>query len=323
MRYNMDMSEEVLEDIKDKNIIRSGHLDVGDGHEIYWVDWGNGDIKEPIFYLHGGPGGGFGDKDFLNFDPKKHRVVFHDQRGSSRSTPFASTENNTTKDLISDIDKLKKELGFRKVSLYGFSWGSTLALLYAIANPDQVKKMLIGGIYLGRTADREFYLNGKVSTHFPEAWERFAANAPDTDDKNVSDYFKEKMLQNPNTDEKKKFAREWMIFESSLLKLDYVPESVERELKDFASESLAYLEAHYILNNSFIDENYILDNIDKIKEIPTIIVHGRYDFICMPSGAYELKNAMGDDTILHFVTSGHSRGDTVQREVVKAYLNYF
>ena len=107
-----------LKPIEDKNIHDSGMLDVDDGHKIYWVDWGNRDVKEPIFFLHGGPGTGFDEGAFLKFDPSKHRVIFHDQRGSSRSTPFASTENNQTSDLISDISKLRDHLGLDKIKLY-------------------------------------------------------------------------------------------------------------------------------------------------------------------------------------------------------------
>lgn len=313
------MSEE-LKPIKDPNIIRSGRLKVGDGHELYWVDWGNKSIKTPIFHLHGGPGGGFAERDFDRFDPKKHRVVFHDQRGSGRSTPFASLKNNTSQDLVNDITKLKEKLGFDKISLYGFSWGSTLSLLYAIANPDVVEKMLIGGIYLARKSDNDFYLRGQIASHFPEVWDRFTAPVPKAQQGKIAEYYK-KMMTSTNKAQRQKFVKEWMIYESSILKLDFVPAYVEKDVKDFASESLSYLEAHYILNNCFIEEDYILKNVNKVKNIQTIIVHGRYDFICRPSAAYDLKQAMGGKALLHLVMAGHSGGDTVQREVVRAYAN--
>jgi proline iminopeptidase len=311
-----------LEPIEDAHIIRSGKLDVGDGHEIYWVDWGNIAVKEPIFYLHGGPGAGFSERDFQRFDPAKHRVVFHDQRGSSRSTPFAGTDHNTTQDLIADITKLRHALGFHKISLYGRSWGSTLALLYAIAYPEDINKMLVGGIFLARQVDNEFYFKGKVASHFPEAWERFSAMVPAQHKQNVSQYYKKMMGSGSSVNDRRRFAKEWMIYESSILKLDYVPDNIERSIAAFASESLAFLEAHYLLNNCFIDENFILDNISKLSTIEKIvIVHGRYDFICMPSAAYELRHALGDNALLHFVMSGHSGSDTVQREVEHAYSN--
>jgi len=309
-----------LPPIEDEHIIRSGRLAVGDGHELYWVDWGNPEVQNPIFYLHGGPGGGFSERNFKTFDPSKHRVVFHDQRGSGRSTPFASTENNTSQDLVEDIVKLRKHLEFNKVSLYGFSWGSTLALLYSIAHPQSVEKMLIGGIYLSREADADFYLRGRISSHFPEVWERFSSLVPEKEQANIAEYYRKKMAS-ADPAERQKFAKEWMVYEGSILQLDYVPGKAESSLFDMASESLSYLEAHYITNNCFISENYILDNATKIKHIETVIVHGRYDFICMPEGALALKRALGDKAKLHFVMAGHSRGDTVYREVVHAYVS--
>ena len=316
----MTDNKDTLKPIEDTNIIRSGRLDVGDGHQLYWVDWGNKDIKNPIFFLHGGPGNGFEQRDFSIFNPKTQRVVFHDQRGSGRSTPFAATKNNTSQDLVSDITKLKNELGFNKLSLYGFSWGSTLALLYAIDNPNIVEKMLIGGIFLARKADADFYLRGRIGSHFPEVWERFISKVPESERNDITAYYK-KMMESNNEVERKRFAKEWMLYESSILKLDYVPSTVERNLADFASESLSYLEAHYILNDCFIEEDYILKHASKLGDIKIVIVHGRYDFICMPSAAYDLKQSLSSKAILHFVMAGHSRGDTVQREVVAAYVN--
>ena len=313
------MTKDEKKPIENEYIINSGMLDVGNGHKIYWVDWGNRNATIPIFHIHGGPGGGFDEGDFDRFDPKVHRVVFHDQRGSGRSITFASTQHNTSSDLVSDIDTLRTELGFGKISLYGFSWGSTLSLLYAIKHPHVIEKMLIGGIFLGRKADRDFYLNGQIASHFPEVWERFISTVPESERHDVSGYYK-RMLFGDDELVRKKFAKEWMMYESSILKLDFRPEKIESDLKDFASESLAYLEAHYILNNCFIDENYIINNIEKLSSIEQIvIVHGRYDFICMPSAAYDLKNALGHNATLHIIMAGHSGSDTVQRETVHAY----
>ena len=308
------------EPIKDNNIIRSGRLDVGDGHKIYWVDWGNKDVENPIFYLHGGPGGGFQAGDFSRFNPKKHRIIFHDQRGSSRSTPFASIENNTSQNLVSDIEKLRVKLGFKKISLYGFSWGSTLSLLYAIEYPEVVERMLIGGIYLARDEDNDFYLRGKVESHFPEVWGEFESIVPTEKRGDIAGYYREMMLG----DDKKareKFVKAWAMYESSLVRLDYVPETVEGDLKDFSFESLAVLEAHYILNNCFIEEDYIIKNAKKLKDIKIVIVHGRYDFVCMPKAALKLHKALDEKSILHFVTGGHVRGELGMREVIKAYTN--
>ncbi len=307
--------------IKNEHINDSGWLEVGNGHKIYWVDWGNPTLTQPIFYLHGGPGGGFSETSFEKFDPIRHRVIFHDQRGSSRSTPFASTKHNTTADLLHDITKLKDYLGFQTISLYGFSWGSTLALLYAIANPTSIDTMLIGGIFLARSSDDDYYLRGGVASHFPEVWQEFRQLAPtDTPDAAVADYYKT-MLEAGDTATRQKFATAWLTYESSLLRLDYQPAKVAASLADFASPSLAYLEAHYILNHCFIAENYIIDHAASLRHINRIaIVQGRYDFICPPQAAYDLYHAIdAPNTSLQLVESGHSGSDTVQRQVIHAY----
>jgi proline iminopeptidase len=308
-----------LKPISDPYIIRSGRLKVGDGHELYWVDWGNKAVKNPIFYLHGGPGEGFSERQFAKFNPSRHRVVFHDQRGAGRSTPFASTKANTTADLISDITKLREHLGFDQISLWGISWGSALSLLYAIEHSDAIEKMLIGGVFLARRADNDFYLRGRIASHFPEVWEQFSGPVPKAQDPGQ---FYKSQLEGSDEAARKRFAKLWMMYESSIVKLDYVPAGVERDLANFASESLAYLEAHYILSDCFIPENYILDHATQLQRVPQIvIVQGRYDFVCPPSAAYELKRSLGDNALLHFTLAGHSSGDTVNREVLRAYTN--
>ncbi len=311
----------VFAPIDDPHINQSGKLSVGNGHEIYWVDWGNDAIRQPIFYLHGGPGSGFSERDFAKFDPAKQRVIFHDQRGAGRSTPYGTTKHNTTADLVSDIVKLKQRLGFRKISLYGRSWGSTLALMYAIESPDEIDQMLLGGIYLARQNDNDFYLKGRVATHFPEVWDRFIATVPEAHHNAIIDFYRQK-LQDQDSTQRVKYAKEWQRLESSLMKLDYVPSIVEHHLADVTSSQEAIVEAHYILNNCFIEENYIIQHAEKLKTIKRIVlVHGRYDFVCIPRGAYDLKQALGDNTLLHFVMGGHSGNETVIREVEQAYIH--
>jgi proline iminopeptidase len=301
----------------DPHINDSGMLEVGDGHNIYWVDWGKPGVETPTFFLHGGPGQGIVDAHFDYFNPDIHRVIFHDQRGSARSTPFASTGANTTQDLIGDIEKLRKSLQIDKLSLYGFSWGSTLSLLYAIAHPEHVTNMIIGGIFLARDEDFDFFLGGEITSHFPEAWERFVSFVPSNQKDQPSKYYK-RVFEGNDEQLKKKLAKEWLLYEASILKLEYEPKTMERDLDKISSASLAYLEAHYLLNNCFIEENYILDNTDKIANIPTIILHGRYDFICKPSAAIQLNRQLPQSK-LHIAASGHAP-DPALKEATLAYI---
>src|SRR3990167_6088525 len=157
--------------------MKKGYLKVGNGHKIYFEDWGNPKAT-PIFFLHGGPGSGISDKYKLLFNIKKHRVIFHDQRGSGKSKPFANIINNTTQDLVSDIEKLANHLKINKFTLIGGSWGSTLSLVYAISNPNRVKRLVIWGIYLARKFETDYVNEGYPKHTFPEAWQRFISHVP-------------------------------------------------------------------------------------------------------------------------------------------------
>lgn len=302
-------------------------LDVGDGHALYYEDCGNPQAPEPILYLHGGPGSGFKDYHKNGFDLHKQRVIFFDQRGSGRSTPFASLSHNTTPDLVSDIDKLLAHLGVQSVQLFGTSWGSTLALSYAIHAPQRVSRMLIGGIFLGRELDMQ-YIYHDVKTYFPEVIERFYAAVPvskRTDYRAVVRHYYES-FQNTTGEQLRTMVHEWNTHESSLSVLDYVPlpsEVPSEEDFDPKSTALAMLEAHYFVNDVFLPKNHILDNAPSLAHIPTVIVHGRYDMVCAPSGAFELAQAMGQNTKLHILQGGHSRREAVMREAMQAYMTSF
>lgn len=311
--------EEQLSPIENANIIQSGRLSVGDGHEIYWVDWGNTNVKQPIFHLHGGPGAGFSERDFNKFNPLKHRVIFHDQRGAGRSIPYASIENNTTEDLLADIEALRKLLGFERISLYGRSWGSTLALLYAIKHPEIIANMLIGGVFLARKTDADFYFRGGVASFFPEVWEEFSHLADSTE--TAAEFYRDKLLEG-SAEEQKSYAEAWMKYEASIMKLDYVPQNIDRAVAGPNTKSLAVLEAHYLLNNCFIPENYILDHATELSEIAKIIiVQGRYDVVCIPHAAYLLHKKLKENSVLHIVAAGHASGDPLIREVERAYIS--
>lgn len=305
-----------------KFLINKGFLKVSDGHKIYWEDWGNPQVKTPIFYLHGGPGSGFSDKNKLLFDPTKQRVIFHDQRGSGRSTPFASIKNNTTPDLIADINELRDHLKINSINLVGGSWGSTLSLAYAINNPKTVNKMLLWGIYLGRKEDNDFIYVDAVK-HYPEVHQRFMSLVPKAQQNNVIDFYFKK-FKSKDRKERQKFIKEWTLYERTLLELDPNIEKfiLEADEQDPETMDAAIIEPHYFINNCFLSPNYILKNASSIAHIPTIIVHGRFDFVCSPLGANLLQSAIGENAILHIAQGAH-RADPTIREIIKAYSRVF
>ncbi|HXS15286.1 MAG TPA: alpha/beta fold hydrolase, partial [Candidatus Saccharimonadales bacterium] len=227
---------------------------------------------------------------------------------------------NTTDDLVSDINKLLSFLKIEKVILFGGSWGSTLALIYAIRYPEKVAGMILRGIFIPGKKDNKYFFGGGVKQYFPEVWERFISIVPTQYKKDPASYYFEKMKHGMPT-EKEKYTYEWAYYESSLLKLKSTPKEVREDMKEFSYQSLSPLEAHYLLQNCFVPEGYIWKNIYKLRGIPTTIIHGRYDMICQPQNAYLLHKKLKKSK-LFFVVGGHSDAHIKRkliRETAKMY----
>jgi proline iminopeptidase len=298
----------------------TGYLDVGDGHEIFWENWGARDASVAVLCLHGGPGGGTLPSHKDMFDPARHRVVFHDQRGCGRSRPFGSVEANTTEHLIADIDRLRSELGLDRVVLAGGSWGSTLALLYALARPEAVAGMVLWSVYLGRPADDDHVNLGVPRPYFPLEWDRFIAAVPPSSrvsGASVMGWYRDQIFSDdPETAAHAAF--EWTLWETTLCSIDYDPETVLAEVAaDPSTLAVARLEAHYFSNGCFIDEP-ILDRIATIAHIPCHVVQGRFDMCTPATGAVDLAAAYGPQLTLELVNSGHLRTDPEMAKALRA-----
>ncbi len=308
---------------QDPFTVNSGMLDVGGGHQIYWEDWGDPNAT-PAMHFHGGPGGGTSESHKLLFDPEKHRVIFFDQRGAGRSTPFAETKDNTTEKLIEDTEKLRQHLGIEEMYVVGGSWGSTMVLAYAIAHPGRVKAMVAWGIYLGSQFENDLIANGYARYNYPEAWERFIALVPEehrTNGDTITKYYSEK-LHSTDQSEAIKYADEWSLWENTLTTILYDQAKMERDsLGEEKNLALARLETHYFINGCFMPENYILDNVDKIKHIPLYVVQGRFDNCTPPVTAYELGKTYGKNMTLQMVNAGHSRSDPEMKAALRAAIN--
>lgn len=289
----------------------SGFLDVGDGHQLYYEDWGN-PHGAPILSNHGGPGATFSNSHKAIFDPAKHHVIFYNQRGCGQSKPFASTEHNTTQDLLEDIEKLREKFGFTSMHVVGGSWGSTLSLLYAIAHPERVKSLLIWSIYLVEKFDTNWVNEGYPRYHFPIEWERFIALVPEayrTSGDEIMKYYAKQMRSN-DTATATKYALEWTLWEATLISLNYDPAETENYVRqDPTTLAIALIETHYFLQNCFIPDGYIINNLGRLSDIRCTILQGRFD-MCTPAiSAYRLKQTYGDNARLAFVNSGHKRSD--------------
>jgi proline iminopeptidase len=283
---------------------REFFLDVGDGHQLYIHDWGNEKAKLPIVYLHGGPGAACNDSQKTLYDPTTQRVIFFDQRGSGRSIPIAALDHNTTDDLVADITKVVDAAQVQSFVLHGRSWGSCLALYYAIKHPQRVAAIITGGMFLGTKRELNFDEKGdRYKTFFPERWQEFLADTPATHQAAPMSYHMRQIL-NGDTTAAKKSAYAYSRLILGVIKLDDRRRQLDFETLDPSS---LIVEAHYKLNNCFMPDNFIMEHATKLT-MPIWIIQGRYDVMCVPSVAYELHRAL-PQSHLSWVTAGHSGSD--------------
>ena len=283
----------------------SGMLQVSDIHTLYYEEVGNPDAPT-ILFLHGGPGGGCNETYRQIFDPQKWRVVLFDQRGCGRSTPHAELKDNTTWDLVEDIEKLRSHLSIKNWAVFGGSWGSTLALSYAVTHPQKVNSLFLRGIFMLRDKELQWFYQKGAHRFFPEAWQKYVKVIPENErDDLITAYYKR--LTSSQPDIVRKAAQAWAIWEGSTSKLIQDKELIEHHGEDSFAQAFARIECHYFINKGFFPkENYLLDQCHKIKHIPTLIVQGRYDMVCPLESAWELHQALPDSKLRIIEDAGHS-----------------
>ena len=265
-------------------------LRVDDIHSVYVEESGTDD-GTPVIYLHGGPGSGSSPFMRRLFDPEKYRIVLFDQRGAGQSTPHTETRNNSTQDLIADMEKIREELKIDRWVVSGGSWGSTLALAYAQAHPDRVLGLIVRGIFLGTNDEvKWFYQEGGASQFFPDYWEDYVAPIPEAERHDMLVAYS-KRLTGINEIARMGAAKAWSNWEGRTLSLNPSPAMINHFSDPRTALSVACLEAHYFMNNCFFEDNQLLANADKIKDIPGYIIHGRYDMICQVKQAFDLHKA--------------------------------
>lgn len=283
----------------------TGFLKVSELHTIYFEEAGNPKGK-PVVFLHGGPGGGIIANYRRYFNPEKWRIILFDQRGCGQSKPFAELRENTTWDLVADIEKLRNHLSISKWAVFGGSWGSTLALSYAIKHPDNVTELFLRGIFLLRKKEIDWFYQEGCSKIYPDAWEEYVKPIPPEERHDfVKAYYKRLTSEDSNV--RKAAAKSWSIWEGSTSKL--IPDSdvVARFGEDEFADAFARIECHYFINKGFFPEdNFLLNNVDKIRHIPTVIVQGRYDVVCPAESAWDLHRAFPEAEFHLIADAGHS-----------------
>ncbi|KAB2600689.1 proline iminopeptidase [Pyrus ussuriensis x Pyrus communis] len=268
----------------------SGFLKVSDIHTIYWEQSGNPD-GQPVVFLHGGPGGGTSPSNRRFFDPEFYRIILFDQRGAGQSTPHACLVENTTWDLISDIEKLREHLEIPEWQVFGGSWGSTLALVYSQSHPDKVTGIVLRGIFLLRKKEIDWFYEGGAAAIYPDAWEPFRDLIPENERGCFLDAYK-KRLNSDDQEIQYAAARAWTMWEMMTAHLLPNNENIKRGEDDKFSLAFARIENHYFVNKGFFpSDGFLLDNIDKIRHIKTMIVQGRYDMCCPMMSAWDLHKA--------------------------------
>jgi len=280
-------------------------LSVSERHCLYLEEVGNPTGK-PVVFLHGGPGGGCTPLYRQFFDPDRWRVILFDQRGCGRSKPHADLTDNTTWDLVADIDAIRTYLGIDRWAVFGGSWGSTLALAYAQTHPQRCTVLILRGIFTLRRQEIQWFYQQGASFIYPDAWEGYLAPIPEAErDDLVAAYYRRLTSDDPQ--ERLTAARAWATWEASTSKLIPDPALVEHFGEDDFATAFARIECHYFINGGFFDhDRQLLDRVNAIRHIPGVIVQGRYDVVCPAATAWELHRAWPEADFVLVQEAGHS-----------------
>ncbi len=279
-------------------------LSVDEPHKLYVEEVGNPQGK-PVVFLHGGPGGGFSVKHRRLFDPTKYRIILLDQRGSGKSTPHASLQDNTTWHLVNDLELLRKHLKIEKWLVFGGSWGSTLALAYSETHPESVSGLILRGIFLCRPEEIEWFYQGGIDLLFPDFWEDYIKPIPvDRRHEMVKAYYE--LLDGKDEKKKLEAAKAWSIWEGSTCKLIPDLDTISSFESDMKALAMARIECHYFIHDCWFSEDQLIRNVDKIRKIPTWIVHGRYDVVCPVKNAWDLHKAFPEAKMQIIPDAGHA-----------------
>ncbi|PAY22115.1 prolyl aminopeptidase [Dietzia natronolimnaea] len=297
----------------------TGMLDAGDGQRLYWECSGNPD-GAPVLFVHGGPGGGTTPEHRRMFDPESYRIILVDQRGCGRSTPHvadgADLAVNTTWHLTADLERLRESLGIDRWLVFGGSWGTTLALAYAQQHPDRVRGLVLRGIFLCRPSEIDWFYRGGAAHLFPDAWEGYlaplvAAEGAETVHRDGFDHVAayHRLLHCGDPAVEIAAARAWTTWETTTSTLLPRPPAADGDEADRFALAFARIENHYFVNDAFLGGRAILDRMDRVAQLPAVIVHGRYDVVCPVTSAWELHAAWPGSELHIVADAGHAMAE--------------
>jgi proline iminopeptidase len=283
----------------------TGMLKVSDLHTLYYEQSGNPNGK-PVVFLHGGPGGGTNPKCRRFFDPAVYRIVLFDQRGCGKSTPHAELHENTTWNLVNDIERIRGHLGIDKWQVFGGSWGSTLALAYAQTHPERVTELVLRGIFMLRRWELEWFYQKGCDALYPDAWETYLKAIPEVEHGDLmSAYYRRLTSSDPI--ERVEAARAWSVWEGATSYLWQDESHIQSSGEDEFALAFARIECHYFVHGGFFEhDDQLLRNVERIRKIPAVIVQGRYDVVCPMRSAWDLHRAWPEADLRIVQDAGHS-----------------
>lgn len=293
-------------------------LPVGSGHTLYVEECGNPE-GQPVVFLHGGPGGGCSPEDRQFFDPEHYRIILFDQRGAGRSQPHASLVDNTTWYLVEDIETIRKAMGVESWLVFGGSWGSTLALAYAQKHTERVSGLILRGIFTLRRRELAWFYQEGASRLFPDLWEKYLAPIPVNERHDlISAYYRR--LTSDDAEQQVPAARAWAVWEGSLSKLQRDPDMVNKYGGDMFSLAFSRIECHYFVHGGWLEsDDQLIRDAKLLKQVPGVIVQGRYDVVCPPETAWALHKAWPQARFVMVEDAGHnSREAGIARALVEA-----
>ena len=285
----------------------SGHIRVSPVHQLYYEQCGTPNGK-PVVFLHGGPGAGLVPDYRRFFDPDAYRIILFEQRGAGRSIPHASLDDNTTWHLVQDIEQIREQFGIEQWLVFGGSWGSTLALAYAESQPERVRGLVLRGIFLCRPKEIRWFYEDSLgaSAIFPDNWEPYLSLIPEAERGDMIRAYYGRLTSDDES-VRLEAAKAWAKWEASALKLLPDQNLIDEFTEPDKALAVARIECHYFVNNCFFDtDNYLLENVDRIRHIPAVIVHGRYDVVCPFMNAWDLHRVWPEAELKIIANAGHA-----------------
>ena len=300
---------------------QSGYLKVSEIHEIYYELSGNSEGK-PVFFLHGGPGGSSSPYMRRFCDPDKFLMVLSDQRGAGKSKPYGEIKENTTQNLVEDIERLRKHLKLEKIILFGGSWGTTLGIAYAEAYPENVSGMVLRGVFMATKEEIDHFYHGGVGRYFPEIYDALLSTLPEPSRRPLPDYLF-RLIKEGSQADKAKYSRAWAKYEGRISGLEVPDEVIKNWIENYNPHPFGLFENFYMANGCFLEEGQLFKDAEKISHIPTIIINGWYDVICPPVTAYRLHKLLPKSKLIIAEGAGHWMGEKpIENALIEAMREF-